>query len=217
MDAELSSKVDLAAFYESAKTLVIENGYQPERKWQEFIQNRAFSESDFLRETAWVILCSGFREKYVRNIFSFISLAFCDWESAGEIAQNREACKSLALAALNNKRKIDAILLISEHIANEGFDAIKARVEQNALEYLAKFPMIGHVTAKHLAKNLGFPTAKNDRHLLRLAEMHGYSCVSSYCETIAAEVGESIPLVDITLWRYAVILQEFSREHLFKI
>lgn len=48
-------------------------------------RNLTFSESDLLGELAWVILCSGFRERVVRRIFGKISLCFFDWASAATI------------------------------------------------------------------------------------------------------------------------------------
>jgi hypothetical protein len=60
-------------------------GSHHELEWQRSVHFRDFDESDLLRQSAWVILCSGFRVSTVEQIFDHISLCFCDWESAHAI------------------------------------------------------------------------------------------------------------------------------------
>jgi hypothetical protein len=63
-----------------------------------------FSESDLLREIAWVTLCSGFREKIVRSLFGKISLCFFDWVSAATIANHADICVATAMDAFHSTR-----------------------------------------------------------------------------------------------------------------
>lgn len=199
---------DLVDFYVAARSVVIDRGYQAEREWQEERIYLQFSETDLLREGAWVILNTGFKERYIRRVFSYISLCFCDWESAFEINRNREICRELTLEAFGNHRKVDAILRMSEMIEEHGFENIKSGITNEPREYLQIFPMIGNITASHLAKNLGFSLAKADRHLVRIAREHGYDSVASLCEAISSSVKEGVAVVDITLWRYSVLRAE---------
>jgi hypothetical protein len=162
----------------------------------------SFRETDFLREAAWVILCSGFREKTVRRLFDYVSLCFCDWECAATIANRRNICIESAASAFNNRRKLTAIADIADAVERESFTNLRGRVLANPIETLASFPLIGPVTAFHLAKNLGLNVTKPDRHLVRLSARFGFSCASSFCETLAAATGEEANVVDLIVWRY---------------
>jgi hypothetical protein len=75
-------------------------------------------------------------------------------------------------------------------------DAIRARQQ---------FPFIGPITSFHLAKNLGLPVAKSDRHLVRLANAVGFEDVQSMCRNISSFTGDPVPVVDIVLWRFSAI------------
>ena len=65
------------------------------------------------------------------------------------------------------------------------------------------------MTAYHLAKNIGLPVAKPNRHLIRIAQMEKYSDVQTLCGDISKLSGDSIPVVDIVLWRYATIERNY--------
>lgn len=195
----------LSDFYTHARQIVLSAGYSWERDWQGQAEGGDYDEAVFLREAAWVILCSGFRESHVRKIFDFYSLAFCDWESASEIVSAGDLCVRLACDVFGNHRKAKAIFEIAILIHTVGFDEVKAQIDRHPLAYIQRLPMLGPITAKHLAKNLGYPIAKNDRHLVRLAEEQGYLCVDTFCAEISGMVGESVPVVDVTLWRYGVL------------
>jgi hypothetical protein len=150
-----------------------------------------------------VILCSGFREQIVRKTFDWISLCFCDWESAREIVVNAARCRSTALAVFRNPRKIDAIIKTANRVDETGFRLLKNAVISNPISELQKFPFIGPITSWHLAKNLGFRVAKPDRHLSRVATLFGYRDAHGLCKAVALATGESADVVDIVFWRYA--------------
>lgn len=82
----------------------------------------------FVAGIGWVILCSGFREAVVRRHFDFISLCFCDWESADTICKYAEYFKAAALTRFANKLKIQAIIMSAEHIRNVGFEHFRSRI-----------------------------------------------------------------------------------------
>jgi hypothetical protein len=173
-----------------------------ELEWQRSLQFEAFTETDLLRETAWVILCSGFKESIVRRAFDYISLCFCDWESAELIVEHRVSCYSAAMASFRNERKLNAIVQSAQRISRVGFEVLKNEILLSPLEELKLFPQIGPITVLHLAKNLGLNVAKPDRHLARLSQQLGYRCASDLCEDISIATGEQVNVVDLALWRY---------------
>ena len=187
--------------YEVARKIVQESEFQWESSWQADLDPQQFEERDLLREGAWVILCSGFREAIVRRLFGQISLCFCDWESAAEISQKRHQCIISALDIFQNQRKVEAIGRMASDISLVGFDIVKREISQAPLNRLKEFFMIGDVTASHLAKNLGFEFAKNDRHISRLCQTLGYAHPHFLCDHISSVFGDSRQVVDITLWR----------------
>jgi hypothetical protein len=82
-------------------------------------------------------------------------------------------------------------------------------IAENPEETLRKFPYVGPITYFHLAKNIGLPVAKPDRHLSRLANQFNFFDVQTLCDYLSEETGDSIPVVDIVLWRYATITKDF--------
>ncbi len=189
-------------FFEEAKAYSTISALQDEVEWQRSRDWHAFCEADLLREGAWVILCTGFRETIVRKSFGYISLAFCDWESAASIVAAASLCRATALAAINNERKIDAIIALADQVNTLGFCDLKYRIIDDPVRELQKLPYIGPITAMHLAKNLGFNCAKQDRHLARLSAALGYTDATELCAAIAFANGEKLSVVDLILWRY---------------
>lgn len=192
----------LLQFYGVAKEEVISAGFSWEAVWQEKQLSLTFSERDLLREAAWVILCSGFKESAVSKIFDYISLCFCDWESAKIISIQRSVCISTALSGFRNRRKIEAIANLADLIVASGFTKIKSQILEKPIETLSQFPYVGPVTSWHLAKNLGMDVAKNDRHLARLASLYACADAHELCLKISLVTGEHMAVVDIILWRF---------------
>lgn len=179
-------------------------GFGDEINWQRQLSITDLDEQKFLREAAWVILNSGFKESIIRAKFNYISLCFLDWNSACEIIEAKEQCIGSALLDFGHRGKITAIAAVAEKISETGFQNFKRAILADPIDELKALPHIGPVTVWHLAKNLGFDVAKPDRHLVRLANSHGYDCVHAFCSTIADHVGESVAVVDLVLWRYTV-------------
>jgi len=190
-------------FYWTAKDRLLSAGFASEIHWQLEQKFDAFTERDLLRESAWVILCSGFREAVVRRCFDLISLCFCDWESAADICNSAALCRSTALATFGNRQKIGAILDTAAIVNRLGFTLIKQNILSDPIRSLQLLPFIGPVTAFHLAKNLGYATAKPDRHLVRLADALGYQDVHQLCSALSQATGDPIQVVDVVLWRYS--------------
>jgi hypothetical protein len=195
----------LIAHYAAAKDRVVERGFASELAWVDSLTDQSFTESDLLREAAWVILCSGFRESVVRLKFSYLSLCFCDWESASLIAKYGDTCIILAEKAFGYRRKLEAISNIARELHDIGFDRVKDEIQRDAVGRLSSFPFIGPITSYHLAKNLGFQFAKDDRHLQRLVIAFGFRDAQRLCSAIAETTGDSIAMVDTILWRNAAL------------
>jgi len=188
--------------YKAAKNWICSSPYSDEVRWQESLSIENLDESHFLREYAWVVLNSGFKEAIIRKRFNFISLCFCDWESAKSIAKNERICVETALTVFRNRKKLEAISFTANLIARDGFEGFSFSLRDDVVLALRQLPYIGEVTSWHLAKNLGLDVAKPDRHLVRLATRFGYSDVAAMCKDISAAVGDRISVADLVLWTF---------------
>lgn len=204
----LTSKA-LRRAYQLAKTEVVCAGYADEIEWQQSLRFEAVTESDLLRENAWVVLCCGMRESVVRARFPEVSCCFHHWESADRVLSGLPQSREQALRYFHHPAKIDAIIACALWIATDGFGRVKKAVGRDPLGALRSLPFIGPVTVYHLAKNLGLPVAKPDRHLVRLAGAAGYQDVQEFCEDAAECTGDPIQVVDIVLWRFATLRRDY--------
>jgi endonuclease III len=186
----------------AASEYVIRAGLLAEVEWQRQLAFDDFTETDLLREYAWVILCSGFREQVVRQVFGHISLCFCDWESASAILDADPACRIAALASFRNPTKLAAIVRAALQIHTCGFASLKQSVLADPITELQNLPHIGPITARHLAKNLGLDVVKPDRHLARVSRLFGFNDADHFCTEIAKATGEQRKVIDLVVWRY---------------
>jgi hypothetical protein len=194
----------LARAYLAAKLVVLRSEYAAEVVAPS-IQLQTLSESDFLRELAWVILSAGMAERVVRLKFAAVSEAFLNWSSAAEISASQEICVELALQHFGHNGKIGAIAAAASLVADAPFDVLRERILANPLSELQRFSYIGAITVFHLAKNIGVSIAKPDRHLTRLCHAAGFAQVGELCHCIASFVGDDISKVDTVLWRFATL------------
>lgn len=194
-----------AKAYYIAKKAVLDEGYADEVDWQYSTSLDTLDEPTFLREAAWVILCSGMREKVISNKFQAISRSFLHWTSARDIVENAGSCERDALLHFGNVRKVGAITQVAKMVCQLGLEEIVYNLRSHGVPYLERFPFIGPVTAFHLAKNIGLPCAKPDRHLASIADRLGYSDAHALCSEIAEVTDEPVPVVDIVLWRFATL------------
>jgi hypothetical protein len=188
--------------YARAAQYVRSAGLEHEIEWQRQTDSRQITESDFLRETAWVILCSGFRESIIRRVFDHLSLCFCDWESAAAIVDSYPGCYLAAQASFCSTPKLSAIVETARRVEATGFAAVKAAIFANPIETLRQFPFVGPVTVWHLIKNLGYDVAKPDRHLIRISNHLGFCEPAQFCTAIADATGEAVKVVDLIVWRF---------------
>ena len=198
-------KADLTVamrFFSKACSYVEEAGLSGEVARQREADFTEFTESQLLREHAWVALCSGFRESAVRRAFDHVSLCFCDWESAEAIVAAGEVCCATAASTFANRLKLRSIFAAAKYINDIGFDEFKRSVLTDPINRLQALPFIGPVTSWHLAKNLGLDVVKPDRHLVRVSEHLGFQSADDLCRELAATTGEQAKVVDLIVWRY---------------
>jgi hypothetical protein len=201
---------DLALAYLRAKQRIIRSGFAAEIAWQAGRDLRLLTEPDFLREGAWVVLCSGFRESIIRARFDAISSSFLEWIDSASIVRHRKRCRTSALRVFSSTRKIDAIIEIAERVKGLGFSRVVSELSMAPLRFIGSLPFMGSVTSLHFAKNLGVQVVKPDRHLVRLATAAGCPSPQEMCEKIATMTDEKISVVDLVMWRYATIDPDYE-------
>lgn len=205
----------LVSAYLDAKDSVIEAGFASEIDWQDDLSFARVCAGEFIRQAAWVIIASGMRDSVVRRIFPALSSAFLGWENVCLVCRRKLSVRRKALGVFNHPGKIDAILYIAELIDDQGFEAIKARIESEGIDFIRTLPYMGPATSYHLAKNLGLDHVKPDRHLVRVASATHYGSPSELCNSIAQVTGERVSVIDLVIWRFATLdpnyTQHFSR------
>lgn len=207
----INKEPDIVSAYLVAKRVILGAGYGAEIDWQASRNFDSLNEPDFLREYAWVVLSTGMREFIIRSRFHSLSKCFCNWYSAEAIIQQENACRRRALACFNNHHKIESIIKTAHIIESLGFCPFKEHIRQDPLANLQSLPFIGPITCYHLAKNIGLPLAKPDRHLVRLANSVGYDDVQEFCRVISDRAHDSVPVVDVVLWRFATITETYLK------
>jgi len=195
--------------YLEAKEYVVKEGFGEEIDWQDSIRLAPIKESDFLRESAWVVLSSGMSETVIRRKFPYISEAFLFWKSAGYIANNSDECRKKALTIFGHKGKIEAIISIAQRVFSQGFRIFKGHIQKDGVRFIRSLPFMGPATSYHLAKNIGLDVVKPDRHLLRVASVTGFDSPESLCEKIAEAVGDRISVIDLVIWRFATLNRNY--------
>jgi len=198
----------LVRAYLLAKQRVIASGFEDEIAWQETVSIHDVTARMFLREAAWVVLCSGMRESVVRARFEKLECAFERWDPK-KVAHHGGRCRWRAQSVFNHITKLDSIVRIAIEVDAVGVARMIHGIQSNGPRFLTRLPYIGPVTCFHLAKNLGFPVAKPDRHLERLATALGYLGAMDLCTTIAQALGEPVQVVDIVMWRFATINRRY--------
>lgn len=199
-----ASEHQLVRYYLEAKRTVLDAGFGSEVVWQSSRRMADVDEREFLSEAAWVIMSSGLSERAVRSSFLHVSKAFRDFTSSADICRHQELWCAEALRHFAHRGKIFGIARCAQIVHEAGFEAFAADLSRDPLATLRAIPYLGTVTSRHLAKNLGLLISKPDRHLVRTAEALGHS-VEDLCAIVGRSVGDAINVVDLVLWRYAVL------------
>lgn len=194
---------ELVACYLNAKSTVIDAGHAPEIAWQAAVGHQPVTPRLFVREAAWVVLSAGMSEAVIRGVFPALERALRGFSPAA-LSRDGTAARADALTLFAHEGKIDAILRIAETARRLGAAGLATGL-RDPEPFLRTLPYIGPVTWRHLAKNLGTPVAKADRHLVRLAAATGRQDVDVMCAEISDWLGEPVAVVDVVLWRWAVL------------
>lgn len=113
---------------------------------------------DFAAQTIYVILAGGFSQKTAKVIYQKIMDLLCggnvDYDSLFPI--------------FHNKNKINAIVNVWQNREKFAHEYYALKTLDDKLKYLEKMPHIGHITANHLARNLGENIVKYDVWIQRL-------------------------------------------------
>ena len=193
----------LARSYLTAKRDVIDAGYAGELDWQQTRRMADITDGEFVRQSAWVVLSAGMRETVVRAVFPRLGAALHDFDPRAMCSD--PSARDAAMRVFAHEQKIDAILAIAAVALRLGSDGVQDELARDALGFVSRLPYMGPATSRHLAKNLGLPTAKPDRHLLRITESTGRASADELCEEIGSWLDEPVCVVDIVLWRWATL------------
>lgn len=191
---------DLVSSYVLAKQEVMRAGYVDEIAWQGCARLADVDLVGFMREAAWVVLSAGMSERVVRARFPALGQALHGWDPTAIDADAGSVER--ALVVFGHRPKIAAIARIAAVAAGLDREAMHSALVADPEGFLRALPYIGPVTWAHLAKNLGLPLAKADRHLARLSAAYRRNSVPELCEEISDWLGEPIAVVDVVLWRY---------------
>jgi hypothetical protein len=194
--------------YLEAKRTVIASGFENEISWQERVEEESPDETCIVREAAWVILSAGMREQIIRRKFPALTSAFFSF-SVEDIQRHRRKCRRDALRTFRHEGKIDAIVFVADDVRAHGATHWLETLRRIGPDWLRRLPFLGPATSRHLAKNLGVPCAKPDRHLLRIAERTGFKDPEDLCQRISIVLGDSVAVVDLVLWRFATLRTDY--------
>jgi hypothetical protein len=172
--------------YNELKIKLIRAGYGAEI--QEFRDIKPCDNPfDFWMEYSWVVISSGIKNQVARIIWNRVLLAMTEG-------------KPIYPGAFRHKGKAEAIETMWQ--AKETTFVEEYLKAKDKIGYLETLSWIGGITKYHLAKNLGLPVCKPDRHLTRIAKQYGMTPVEM-CERLSRETGDSIAVIDSVIWRAA--------------
>jgi hypothetical protein len=149
----------------------------------------------FFQQFVFVVICSYWKEQYARKEWDRY------FESAGD------------LTCISNKTKRRAVFQVRPDYERWFKDMLAYKTPDERITFLQEMPMIGPVTSRHLARNIGIDCIKPDRHMNRLAAEFGYGAskkveeqiriTTKMCRDIQEEIGDAeyLGTIDVILWR----------------
>jgi hypothetical protein len=182
--------------YLHAKRRIIEAGFANDIDWAEGLAKVVPDAHYVMRETAWVIINSGFRAKVAQKLWPRLRFAFNEFVPQLIDETNFKA----AMAILAHEGKMKAIVKVAEIITRDGIGQILEDAKDPPR--LTRLPFIGKITCYHLAKVLGVDVVKPDVHLTRAAVAAKKPSPLALCEAIRNAIGDTLTVVDSVLWRY---------------
>ena len=164
---------------------------------------RRFSADEFGAMCAYVILAGGFSQKTAKRIHKDIM----------EYIYKNGVDFDAIFQMFHNKNKVSAICRIWNNRQEfcDGFYACDTEVAR--VEYLARLPHIGKITANHLARNLGIDVVKYDVWIRRLGALYAgirrtdelTPAIKRACDDMFAHMVAETKLprgyIDVVLWK----------------
>jgi len=182
--------------YLRAKGYVIAARFEGDISWAEQLLLVRPNAVDVLRETAWVIVCSGFRALVARKMWPGLTEAYHQWDPT----KVDRWCVERARRTLGHRGKLKAIVKVAETIRTEGHERIVADAAHP--ERLQRLPWVGPITCYHLAKLLGQDVVKPDIHLQRAAKAAAVASPLELATRVKRATGDPLTVIDSVLWRY---------------
>lgn len=143
---------------------------------------------EFAQEVIYVICNSGMRNVTARAIYEKIMEALRRHQPLHHVFGHAGKCAAILEIWRTRDRLFDQYRVL--------------QTDEARIEWLGDLPWIGPITKFHAAKNFGVVCMKPDRHLARIAKASGET-PHDLCARLAAESGDSVPVVDTVLWRAA--------------
>lgn len=191
--------LNLGRGYRRARSLVAGAGFAEDIAWAEGLANVRPDAHYILRESAWVIVNSGFRFQVAVKLWPRLREVFHDFQ----LERVSLACVPPALEILDHPGKMEAIAEMACILRVEGIDRILEEAKDPPR--LQRLPWIGRITCYHLGKLLGADVVKPDVHLQRAAAAAGQPSALALCDAIRVELGADADrrtVIDSVLWRY---------------
>lgn len=183
------NKKHAALTYIELKTKIIHAGFADEIDWADQVE-RPDNPITLASETIWVICNSGMKYEIARKIFKKVMKAIADHKDIATVFKNKNKCRAIKAAWMFRNTRFT--------VFNELEDP------HEILMYFESLDGLGPVTKYHLARNVGIDVCKPDRHLVRIALQYGTD-PHTLCSHIADRTGDRIGVVDLVLWRSAVL------------
>jgi hypothetical protein len=207
VNARYLTPAQLDERYELACSLVVSAGFACDIDWANALKNVVPDKRYVMRETAWVIVNSGFRYAVARKLWPGLCDATGNFDPSLMVF-DAPKCRRQCLRVLNYPKKIDAILEVARILLSEGHESIV--LDANDPPKLCRLPFIGPTTCWHLAKVLGADSVKPDVHLKRAAAAAGFDNPLELCRSLQRSgdvYRERLTVIDSVLWRYGEQLQ----------
>lgn len=156
---------------------------------------------EFIRSYCFVVYASGMKYETVNGLFPELRRAYKGFDLL-KLRKMNSTEAPMRVFALERKARnfLDGV----HSIADEGFEKFKERASRRGMDALERLPGIGPITKKHLAKNIGLADiVKDDRWLVKAAEITGWRYPEDMVEFLSAQTGETQHVIDVVIWNLA--------------
>jgi hypothetical protein len=177
-------------------------------------QFRKLSPTSFFEEYVWCVCCVGEEPQTVSEYFPALTQRLTPFYHSFWDLNNfpkQEEIKERVLEVFPNHDKFHAIIncasIINKGIKLYGWDFYRDNF-LNKPEKLVALPMMGIVSSRQLARNVG-ASAKtiSSSRLYNLASHWGFVSVDEMCKTIQKHVPMQIKVIELILWYAATTFE----------